>query len=266
MSFSVVNGRRPRGAPENLGDIGNVRLLIWGQSNADGRAEQSDLATSPLSGDPDLADYMDGTLPLSRVSIYTGSAFATLTDGNNEAPAGQFGPEFGFAVRWMSATTGGNVYVEKEGLSGQPISTFDPDGFTYPGFVTRHNSASSWLTSNAIDIDIEVWVWIQGESDTATSEATYQAALEELMAATDADSITSAATMRVLAQMKVGSSGYSSSVAAAKTAIAAANPTKVKTVQMDYYKGDNLHCNGRGQVQLGYDIFERALGAAHVSA
>ena len=65
--------------------------------------------------------------------------------------------------------------------------------------------------------------------------------------------------------MKAGTSGYGAGVAAAKSARAAANPSTTSTVTMDYYSGDNLHLGAQGQVQLGYDGYEKIFSAAHVS-
>ena len=55
-------------------------------------------------------------------------------------------------------------------------------------------------------------------------------------------------------------------VVAAKAAKAAADPTRTLTLTAPaYMKVDNLHQNGRGQVQLGYDIFEQLFGRSHIA-
>ena len=257
MSFSFVNGRRPRGQSEAPFSPGNIRIDLWGQSNAIGRADATDLDTSPLSSDPELADYMDGTLPLSRCFIWTGSAYVTLTSATNSATAGQFGLEFGFAVEWMRKTTSGIALFHKEVSSGVSITYWDPSegSSTYNGCKSRRTTANSWLVTNGITLSDTHFVFVQGEADRLETEAWYQAQLDELLTARLADSLDTSTGIKVLAQMKVGSAQQGAGVTSAKTAIAAADPTHIKTVQMDYYKGDNVHCNGRGQVQLGYDVF-----------
>lgn len=249
-----------------VSDPGNIRVSIWGQSNAIGRAEQTDIAAAPLSSDPELEDYMDGTLTLSRVFMWNGSAYVTLTGSNNNAAAGQFGPEFGMAVRWMRETSSGNLYLAKEGSSGISIDpNFDPADAYYLSKKSQYNLATAWLTSNSVTIAEKHFLWVQGEADNAQSQAWYETRLDALLDGRISDSMDSSTGVKVLAQMKVGSAQYGSGVAAAKTAIAAADPTHIKTVQMDYYKGDNVHCNGQGQVQLGYDAFESIFGRSHIS-
>lgn len=267
MSFAVVNGRRPRGAPISLGDQGNVRIAIWGQSNAIGRASQSDLAASPLSADPELQDYMDGTLPLTRCYIWTGSVFSQMDASNNGANAGQFGPEFGIAVRWMRETTAGNLYFEKNGISGSSIDpNFVPGYYIYENAITEHDQGTTWLASNVVTVAAKKWLWVQGETDLSQSQSWYETRLQALIDDRALQGAMDSTSIQVLAQMKSGTIGYGAGVSAAKTAIAAAAPSYIKTVQMSYYGGDNLHPNARGQLQLGYDAFEKFFGAAHINA
>jgi hypothetical protein len=231
----------------------NARVDIWGQSNAIGRAARSDITASPLSSDAGLATFDAGTF--ARVFIWTGSAYAALTPAsNNQANAGQFGPEFGLAVRWMRETTGGNLYLHKEGFSGVSIDFFVPTGSEYAQMRNRTNSATAWLASNSVTIGQRAWVWIQGESDSAMSQSDYQTKLAALRSARISDGIAAAGDLSVYAQMHPSTATYGAGPAAAKTALAAANPSVEKTLALPFYmQSDNIHLNGRGQVQSAYD-------------
>lgn len=253
-----------------MSGIGNARVAVWGQSNAVGRALQSDLSSSPLSSDAELADYMNGGLPFSRVLIWKSASFETLTSTNTGCDAGQFGPEFGLAVRWMRETVSGNLYIEKWSSSGSSITAnlFVPGVWPYTTAIAWRSSADAWLSERGLSIDKEGWVWIQGESDNAMSQATYQGHLEALMSSLQTDGVRPAGNTDVLVQMASTSAMYGAGVAAAKAAIASANPARTKVVDAPggagYMKGDNLHQNGRGQLQMAYNAFELIFGAPHI--
>jgi len=262
-SYAAASGQQITAGRFVLG--GNKRIAIWGQSNAIGRADRADISASPLSSDAGLATYDAGTF--SRVYIWTGSAFAQLTPAsNNGCSAGQFGPEFGLAVRWMRETSSGNLYLEKEAFSGVSITYFEPYVWPATGMFSRHSSATTWLTNNGITAQDAGWLWIQGESDYTQAQSWYQTRLEALIQARTDSGLQTAATKRVLVQMASGSSQYGANVAAAKSAIAAASPTNTMALSAPFYmKADNLHQNGRGQVQIGYDAFETIFGASHIA-
>lgn len=246
--------------------VGHQRLAIWGQSNAIARGDQSELSASPLSSDPDLADYMNGTIPFTRSYIWTGSSFAILTASNNGAATGQFGPEFGYAVRWERETTGGNIYFTKAAVSGAPIGTTfgagDPVyGYIYRNYRDEHRAAAAWMDAAGLSCERDDWLWIQGEADYQQTQNYYQTKLSTLMAYRLADGLENNLSMRVLAKMKVGSLVWSQAVDDAKEAIAATDPTHIKTVRMDYYKSaGDAHQNARGVVQTAYDAFSAIHG------
>lgn len=243
---------------------GNRQVDIWGQSNAIGRAESADLSASPLNSDVGLATFYAGIF--DRVYIWSGSSYVKLQAANNGCSVGQFGPEFGLAVRWMRETTTGNLYINKEAFSGVSITYFDPAGANYPNMRTRRNAADAWLSGNSVAIAGRSWLWIQGETDYTQTQSWYQTRLEALIAARDADALQDASTKRLLMDMAVGSLNYSSAIVSAKAAIAAANPTNTFTRSMPLYmNADNQHQNGRGQVQAAYDAFELFYNVNHIS-
>lgn len=256
---------RGRGAPTPLLSPGHSRVAIWGQSNAVGRADRADIAAAPLSSDAGLAAFDAGTF--SRVYIWDGSAYAQLQPSvNNGSDPGQFGAEFGLAVRWMRETASGNLYIDKRAVGGVSITYFDPAGGYYIASKSARTSANSWLSTNGVTVADLGMLWIQGETDAAQTQSWYQTRMEALIAARLADGFQGATAKNILVQMVPTSAAYSATVAAAKDAIAAANPTTTTApAGPPYMKSDNLHQNGRGQVQMGYDAFERFFGAPHIS-
>lgn len=264
-TYSAVTGATlyaGRTAP----DPGDSYIVLWGQSNAAGAALRTDIAASPLSSDAGLAVYDAGTF--TRVKIWTGATFAALqpSSNNGSGSTAVFGPEFGLAVRWERETTAGNLYLYKLGISGAPISSFDPS--EWPGsdaFLAAGTTIPVWFAANGVSIAQRHWLWVQGESNASDTQSTYQVALQEIVDALYAESVMVTDSRLILAQMKVGSATYGAGVDAAKAAIAAADPAHIKELRMDYYQGDNTHCNGRGQVQLAYDAFERMFDRSHIS-
>lgn len=250
----------------------DARIAIWGQSNAYGRAERADIAASPLSvSDPGLTTLDAGTF--NRVWIWTGSAYEKLQPSvNNGADAGQFGPEFGIAVRWERETASGNLYLEKAALGGVSITYFDPASPEYAGFKTEHLQGNTWLTTagpggTPVTLAYNALLWVQGESDVGQTQSWYQTRMAALIAARVSDGLMASGDVSLLAQIFPGTAGYDANITAAKAALAAATPTTVKTINFaSYYKPDNIHLDARGQVQMGYDTFAAVFGAGSLAA
>lgn len=252
---------------------GDVGVDIWGQSNAIARGDQSDLTSiTSLANDPDLALYMNGTKSFDRAFMWTGSSYDLLTASNNGADVGQFGPEFGMAIRWHRETSSGRVYFTKEAISGAPIGTTfgagDPTyGYIYNGMKTRKLAARAWLAARGITLTRDHWLWIQGEADYLQTQAYYYGKLTTLMSYRSADGLIDAVSRMVLAKMKVGSLVWAQAIDDAKDQVIATDPSRIKTCRMDYYKtpGD-AHQNGRGVVQTAYDAFELFFDRPHIAA
>lgn len=251
---------RLRVGDTGLSDFGNVRIAIWGQSNAIGRALRSDIAASPLSADPVLEDYDTGVLTFDRVMFWTGSVYETYSpDIDQFVTAGQFGADFGLATRWMRETASGTLYLEKAAGSGISITSFaQPSGSSYASGVAERGQANTWLSGQGVTLAADHFLWVQGESDEAQTQEWYQTRLQDLLDALHANSFLDSPTSRiVLSQMHPSTDTYGAGVAAAKAAIAAATPSRITAIEFDYYmkSGDNIHYNGRGQVQHAYDVF-----------
>lgn len=264
-SYSCASGGVIAAGRRHIG--GNQRVSIWGQSNALGRAARTDISASPLSSDAGLATFDAGTF--DRVWIWTGAAYEKLQPSvNNGSGAGEFGPEFGLAVRWMRETMSGNLYIEKHAFSGVSIDPyFQPGDYYYNLAVTERSQAATWLSGQGVSVTDAGWLWVQGESDSGQAQSWYQTRLEALISGRTTDGFQAATTKRVLVKMHPSTSTYGAGPSAAKDAVATASASNTVAITAPYYmKADNIHQNGRGQVQLGYDAFEQIFGAAHKNA
>lgn len=245
----------------------NVRIAIWGQSNAVGRANRSEISTSPLNSDPGLATYDAGTF--DRVWIWNGSSYIKLQPSvfnGATVIAGQFGAEFGLAVRWMRETTAGNLYIDKNAEGGISITEFAPPSATWYAIgKTESDQANAWLTSNSISIGSNALLWIQGESDSAQTQSWYETRLSTLISTMKSDSIIASSAKIILAQMPTTSTGYGQGVFDAKASYAASNSTTVSTLAMPNYLSDGVHLSGRGMVQHAYDAYKAILGGPQIN-
>lgn len=256
----------------------HMRVAIQGQSNSHGYGPRSDIAT--LTGDPGLMT-LDASA-FNRVYIWNpvSASYEKMQNGVNAlAGADSIGPEFGLAVRWMRETKRGNLYIDKTTYDAQPIASFrtgstlaftqDDAGETrnfWAVALSRVNAANAWLAARNIRPKNMGMLWVQGESDNTQSEAYYTSQLTSFLADRLASGMQSSTALTLLVQMFPGTGLYSTAIAAAKTAVAAANPSTVKTfVMANYLIGDNVHSNGRGQIQTGYDAFEMLFNKPHLA-
>lgn len=251
-------------------NVGDVLLTLAGQSNADGRALITDISAAPLSSDAGLATLAASSFP--RVLIWNGAAFAQLLLGTNNkgnsTATTEFGPEFGLAVRWMRETTSGILYIVKHGVSGASITAFEPDaGFNqYQILESAQTAAASALSGAGVTIEQRAFVWKQGESDGGQTQAFYQTRMQTILNASYTRGWFSATDKQILFQMAAASTLYDANVAAAKAAIAATAPSRIKAPEAPgYFDSSGFHQTARGQVQLGYDAFSLVFNAATVS-
>jgi hypothetical protein len=251
-----------------------ARIQILGQSNSEGRGPIADISAAPLSSDPGLATLAAGTF--SRVKVWNGAAYVSLQMGVNNGQQGasvangtQFGPEFGLAVRWVRETTSGTLYIEKVGGSGLSITDFDPTP-TYDSYqlqLGERTQANTWLASNGgIVIEQEAMLWVQGETDYQQTQNWYQTQMQAIVDAQVSDGMLAPTSKQILVQMHPSTNFYGAGVAAAKAAIAASDPNRIKAPTAPYYMlPDNYHQNAQGQVQMGYDAFALIFGVHNLS-
>lgn len=241
--------------------------MIWGQSNAFGVGDRSEISSSPLSADPALAAF--DADPIPRVYIWRASAgeYQPLENGVNQQAytSGDIGPEFGIAVRWMGKSQATILFVGKATSDGSAISVFRDGGAFFEAQQTELALQDAWLASNGYSPTKAGVLWVQGESDSASSESTYRASLDALMSEMEDAGFIESGSKRVLAQINSESTHYGAGVAAAKAAYVAANASTASLVSYrNYMNVDSLHLNAAGQVQLGYDAAVKLFGAAAV--
>lgn len=223
-----------------------------------GEALRSGIYASPLTADPELQNYDDGTIPFSRVMFWNGSAYAPLVPGsNNGTTSTRLGPEFGFAVRWMRETSSGVLYMDKNAVGGTSITAFEPSvGARWSAGLSSKAAQDAWLSANGVSIQPSrtFWLWSQGEADYPENQSWYQPRMQALVDALIVQGILP--SRGVLTDIPVGSSRYNAGISAAKQAVAlTTGGNVVKQVEPAYFESDVLHLNARGQIQRSYTAF-----------
>ena len=254
----------------NWSNTDNALIIIDGQSNAGGVAPRSGLSSTPLDANPDLATYDAGVF--SRVYMWStvGGAFYQLDPGFNQDsndPSTQFGPEFGLAVRHSEETQAGKLYIIKTWQNGVAIASWRDGQSLFETAQSRCANALAWLSNNSVVIGRRGWLWVQGEADYTQTEAYYYEQLDALNSERVAAGMSHASERQVIAQMYSGSAYYGAGVDAANSAYVADNSAMRFEVRFtNHFNGDNVHLNAQGQVQLGYDAFEKIMQTTHLDA
>jgi len=166
----------------------------------------------------------------------------------------------------MRETASGTLYIDKQAASSQAIAYFQSGGGFFAQSQSRYTAASTWLSTRSITASHVGYLWVQGETDYLMAQADYYTALQTLINSRVSAGLQPAGATVVLAQMAVGTSRYGAGVAAAKTQWAASDSRGQTISPPAYMNGDNLHWNGRGQIQLGYDAFAAFFRRGRVSA
>lgn len=240
-------------------------LLVGGQSNADGRANPTDLPTSPVNLQ----------LPQDNIIFNSGTSLTTL-----RPRATEFGPEitFGKSMGDFYAPYGEKVAILKYAAGGTNLhtqwkaggtATASGDGEYYTNFQNQIKAALGTLrlTYPNSTIVLEGMIWVQGESDIdngngAVTSANYGANLTQLISdirqtfqpdlrfflseiSINQTSLTNNSTK--LANFNTLRSGQLSVVA---------NVPRTYLIDTDganfTMKSDNLHYDAGGQQALGY--------------
>ena len=169
--------------------------IIAGQSNADGRALESDLPSgSPLAGVQSNAiiSYINPGEPNGDVSVNSGG-FVPLRPGFSVAPGedrsagvpsgtNYFGLELSFAASIGSATGSNNpiaiIKVTRGGTSlradwrvGDPAEPGVATGFLYTALLSHIQSSLDELTDNGNTANIKGFLWHQGEGDSNSTSS-----------------------------------------------------------------------------------------------
>ena len=175
-------------------------LILWGQSNADGRALIADLSA------PDQARTYPEAFILQNEFLNTTTAFSTLDLGLNhcDGGAGYFGPEVIWANLHQDTPTGRDLFIEKTARGSSFLApSSDANVATGASWseAELETNAGWWRSalqnhyrgmSDALEAGIGLnWrgvVWWQGEQDAlfASTAAAHQGELSALIAAFDA--------------------------------------------------------------------------------
>lgn len=248
------------GSVDASGDIvvpsNDARVSFWGQSNAEGSALRSGIAS--ITADTELVDWDDGTLTFDRVKFWNGTAYAAYVPGTNHGTGATImGPEFGMAVRWMREQATGTLYMDKNAVGGTSIEAFQPpSGARWTAGLSSRASQDSWLTSNSVSIDTNrtFWFWSQAEADYIETGAWYETRMQTLVDELIVEGILP--YRGILTLIPDGHSRYNVGINNAKQAVADGSSGLVETLMQPLYmETDNLHFNARGQVQTAFDAY-----------
>lgn len=250
MRLSFFNNVNISVAPPTGDD---ARILLVGQSNALGVGNVNELDNSY----PYLSPFSRVFIFNPKNNTYENLHVAENNQSANDAdyvnpiieplPWGCFGPELGIAVWWMQSTTGGNLYIDKNTLDGQPIAQFVAN---YNVHLARKNNADAWLSANGTDPEKIGFVWVQGEGDMFNTQSYYFNALNDYIDSLQSGGFIDYSTKRVITQCYPGTGNYSAAIAAAKEEYVAIANNTFMAYYPNMFNSDNVHLNAAGQLEL----------------
>ncbi len=270
----------------------NVRVMLQGQSNALGVGHRDELKALGLY------EFADGNFTFDRVFIMTpddGGDSAeyrplNIPENNHGSGFGDFGCEFGLALRWEREKPG-KLFIEKSYIDGAPIRYFLEDGKCNvldegargcPGKEKGaffHNVLKARIKGNELlkntPFRDAAWIWVQGEGDYETSRDVYLQALENYTNSLKSSSpslVPETATKILACQIPGGPRDpnghdvrYGSGPDEARAAFGLKHPRARLISYTNNFNADNVHLNAKGQLQLGYDAFEKIFDAPHMT-
>lgn len=255
-------------------------VLLWGQSNADGRAplvdlpaaEQAQTFTKVKIGAQGLDGPYTSGKPMANLELGTNQNNDRLTE---------FGPELGLARARVASGSTRPLYISKcaEGGTWMAPST-DPNvaiaqswsvssGQTATGFWL--NALPHWRMQMAaaldagIGLDLKALLFVQGEQD-ADAVSTANVWSDEFRALVETTKAQTTFDLKVVVS-RIAARGAAASVEAYETVRAAqvaggAGGTIDATVDADGFSQSNdLHYDANGQLALGAALHAAAFGA-----
>lgn len=246
------------------------RVFIEGQSNAYGIATYSSLAAAPLMNliNPFISLVtMDFSKQFERVYIadsFGGYKKLKLGVGanNNYGPrdSTQFGPEVGFAYRWLIQNPTGILLIDKIGIQGADIGSFL--GSAYNTYMrAKRDSSNRWCAANGLVPNDAGWIWLQGESNSTDTKAAYEKLLDSVIKNRRTFGIFKPDTRLVFSRVSKVSVGYGAGVDSAFTSEVTKSP---------YYRIINndslmnigaIHYDARQILQLSFNGFAKIFDA-----
>ena len=153
--------------------------LLAGQSNAAGRADQSNVGSDPAGIGSTAADLTNLAVelwysnPLNGAVPNTPNAWTTLRPAAQFAGAGNFGPEIGLGNRLLELNPTRNIAIIKHAAGSTNLySHWDVDAAGGPNqwdtFVTTVHAGLQAIIDRGDTPIIRGMAWQQGENDSST--------------------------------------------------------------------------------------------------
>ncbi|MGJ8656137.1 MAG: sialate O-acetylesterase [Akkermansiaceae bacterium] len=244
--------------------------LIGGQSNAEGRAVNSNLPTAlqGIQADVMLFNDVDG----NWAALQPGTGGNTATGGNSS----QFGPEVTLGRTLADANPTRNIAIVKYGAGGTNLHTqWDPDDTgadnKYDNFVTTVNNAIASLPTG-VTYSIKGMVWMQGENDAPATGGNGVSPNALAYEANLTNFISSVRDEFGVPEMPfvIGQLGHLKDVPVANTnwtivqsgqaRVAALDPHVTMVINTGLPLKDLVHYNAEGQQTLGQNFANALLG------
>lgn len=277
---------KPRGIYIDWSDCPTIvsAIGISGQSNADGRALNSDLSSADQA--LTYADVKILAANSGSTSTYPPAQLALGTNQQQTSPSTQFGPEIGMAMRhealhagtplWMSKTAQGSTFGVPSSLGNGVTSsnTWHPDEFAtgslFGALLTWRFDLEATALNAGIGLQFVAWFHMQGEQDATNTifSNVYQPALQRFY--DQLQFYTNDSGIRFVVGQIAGhdpsqNNTAAAQVQAAQAAFVAANSNArlIVTSNTTTYplKADNVHYNGAGQKTLGQTVYDVAMAA-----
>ncbi len=242
--------------------------LLGGQSNAEGRALNSNLPASLQGSQADVMFFYD--VDGSWGTLAPGTGGLSTTGGN----ASQFGPEVTLGRTLADDNPDRNIAIVKYGVGNTNLHTqWDPDDTgadnQYDDFVTTVNNAISTLPAG-VTYSIKGMLWMQGENDAPTTSGNGVSTNSLAYEAYLTNFISSVRTEFGVPEMPfvIGQLGHLRDVPVSNTnwtivqsaqaRVAALDPNVAMVINTDLQLKDLVHYNAEGQQTLGTN-FAKAL-------
>lgn len=253
--------------------------LLWGQSNADGRAKIADLSADDQSKSVSKTFMFSSNI---GTVIYPPAAFDLGTNQQATAPSTDFGPEMQMAYDREDAATARQLWLGKTALGSTYLAS--------PSVGSPVTNTNSWNADIALDLapssllaqalrdwfDLEQYMlsqgvgprlrglcWMQGEQDATgtTFSADYQANLQALY--DTAKTYTGYSNLpvavgRIRDQDPTFDATAVSQVRAAQAAFVTANSSVATLIDTDAMSlaTDDVHYDAAGQKALGSAFYD----------
>jgi len=249
--------------------------LLWGQSNASGRALIANLPSSHINRTHQRHVHIQTGVGLS--TDFAGPELLVMGENQTGESAGsQFGPEMGAAWRHedrdnervrplaISKTTRGGMWLAPSGANGVPVAlTWHPDEVATSAMFGL--ALKNWwdlehrLLGNVIGPRPRAIWWMQGEQDAtnATTAANYQTHLQALK---DAFTLyTGHSPIWVVGRIRDQgpSMVHAAAVRQGQADFVAANPGEALLIDTDdLVLGDGVHYDADGMKTLGERFYD----------